>query len=250
MIEQGCYHYVLNGKAQAIAEPWVKARNPQGQLLTHSGRFVDEQQLVLLVSHLTKPADNNGQHRPSLPGSFASEIRWQQAGLADISAHYQFCQQQKRLSIALKSDTGPLSIHEMRPEPFAYFPLLRVFSGQVIQSLALSGPLPTLVPDIHDPANRSALLMPIQNTRSAKQLAAEVIHLAGRQYHTQRYQYLSERYQQQNDAAFWIDSTGLLLKYCWQQNPDSLWQVGLHAHQIMAFLPGVITEDQPPCSRT
>lgn len=229
--EQGCYRYLLNGQLQAISEPWVKALSPDGQSLIHSARFIESLDTALLVTQqqqLPLPSTQN----QSAQAGFYSEIRWRQAGQADISVLYQFCQHERQLQLTRVDDTGLSNSQFHKPEPFLYFPLLRVFSGPVIRQLALCGPLPTLVPDINNPANRALLLHPTESLRSAHLQAEERIELDGQTYQAQRYRYQSERYQPQDEAAFWTDNKGLLLKYDWQQNPEQFWQVELDAHQI------------------
>ncbi|WP_337879435.1 hypothetical protein [Rheinheimera sp.] len=226
LTEQGCYRYRLNGQLQAITEPWIKAQNSEGQCLTQSARFIEHLQAALLVTQRQQSPQFCAQN-PSVPGNFYSEIRWQQQGHNDISALYQFCQQTRQLQLLRTDDTGLSNSQLHKPEAFLYFPLLRVFSGQVIQQLALSGPLSTLVPDINKPADRTTLLQPTETVRSSTLIAEEVIEMGGQPYRAQRYRYLSERYQAQDDASFWIDNKGLLLKYHWQQNPQQFWQVEL-----------------------
>lgn len=231
--EQGCYRYQLNGLQQGIAEPWVIAQNPRGQRLIHSARFVESLDAVLLVAQQQQQPQAMKQNHP-VQSSFYSEIRWRQAGMADISQLYQFSQHNGLLRLSRLDDTGSSNNQFEKTEPFLYFPLLRVFSGPVIRQLALCGPLPTLVPDINTPSDRNTLLQPTENLRSAQLLAEEQLLLDGQRYQAQRYHYVSERYQPQDEAAFWLDNRGLLLKYGWQQNPQQYWQVELESHQVHA----------------
>lgn len=234
--EQGCYRYLLNGQLQAISEPWVKAQNSEGQSLIHSARFIESLDAALLVTQQQQLPLSSAQNLSAQAG-FYSEIRWRQTGQTDISVLYQFCQHQRQLQLSRVDDTGLSNSQFHRPEPFLYFPLLRVFSGPLIQQLALGGPLPTLVPDINNPANRAMLLHPTESQRCAQLQAEERIELDGQTYPAQRYRYQSERYQPEDDAAFWTDNKGLLLKYGWQQNPQQFWQVELETHQIHAPAP-------------
>lgn len=231
LTEQGCYRYLLNGQLQAITEPWLKAQNSAGQSLTQSARFVESLQATLLVSLRQQLPPPSAQNLP-LPAGFDSEIRWQQTGQTEIRALYQFCQQKRQLQLYRTDHSGISHSQQHKAEPFLYFPLLRVFSGAVIRQLAHAGPLPTLVPDINNPTDRNTLLQPTEHLRSAQLQAEEQIELHGQSYQAERYHYLSERYQQQDNASFWIDPRGLLLKYHWQQNPEQCWQVELDTHQI------------------
>ncbi|QYJ78821.1 hypothetical protein [Shewanella acanthi] len=242
--ERGCYRYYLNYDLQPISEPWIKAQTSDGHMIVHSARFVDALNCAILVSYKTDmcktAADNpavyqtDADRQASSPsGSFLSQIHWQQAG-QDISAIYQFDANERQLTIE-RLQNGKTQTHQaQRSDNFLYFPLMRVFSGEVITHLASHGPQSTLVPDINHPSSVDALLRPTESLRSAEKLDAEILPLADIHCQTHKYRYLSERYQQQDDAAFWIDETGLLVKYCWQQNPEAFWMVELVEHIVSA----------------
>ncbi len=246
-LERGCYRYYLNGDLQPISEPWIKAKTDDGQMLIHSARFVDTLNCAILVEYKTAPyqtasvqtADHQkaahqtaADRQISSPsGSFISQIHWQQED-KDISAVYQFDVDSRRLIIERQQHGKTEMDQEHRSDNFRYFPLMRVFSGEVIRHLASHGPQLTIVPDINNSSNLDALLRPSESVRSAEKLDAETIQLTDNQYQTHRYRYLSERYQQQDDAAFWITETGLLVKYCWQQSPDTFWLVELEEHSV------------------
>ncbi len=255
-LERGCYRYYLNGDLQPISEPWIKAKTSDGHILIHSARFVDALNCAILVVYKTVPYQTSilqtATHQAAVhqasdhqnvvhqtadrqisspSGSFIGQIHWQQDD-KDISATYQFDIDKRQLAIE-RLQHGKTETHqEHRSDNFLYFPLMRVFSGEVIEHLASHGTQLTIVPDINHQSDVDALLRPTESLRSAEKLNAETIQLTDTQYQTYKYRYLSERYQQQDDAAFWITEMGLLVKYCWQQSPETFWLVELAEHSV------------------
>ncbi|KXI30435.1 hypothetical protein [Paraglaciecola hydrolytica] len=224
IIESGHYVYWLNGTAAKVVEPWCKAQNSQGQVLVHCARFADDYGITILVKHHTSPAAKGNN-------DFSTHISWQQQAQSDICAQYVYNAEQQQFSSNLTCDGQQLINSQQRVDKFLFFPLMRVFSGDIIQELTLQGPLLTVVPDIQTPQLRTSLLHPTESIRSAKKFGDEQIFIAGKQYDTSRYAYLSERYQSEDEAVFWLNSQGLLLKYCWQQSPAQHWQIELHNYQ-------------------
>ena len=229
LVRSGCYHYLLNGKATDIIEPWLQAQDNAGKMQTLSARFVDSQGLAILVRHQTTSDAAIGQLAST---DFDCELSWQQAGQPDIVARYQYTRHTSRLCWTVSPSLDSTEHRQLRPEQWLFFPLMRVFSGSVINSLASLGPMPTLVPDINNISQRTTIFQPSESLRSAKKLGEDCITVAGKQYQCSRYAYLSERYQQQDDAAFWLNEQSLLCQYVWQQNPDQHWQIELHDEQI------------------
>ena len=101
-----------------------------------------------------------------------------------------------------------------------YFPLLRIFSGQLLGALAKAGGHgEVLVPWIQDPSRPDKLFTPDLSARKLEYLGAEQGSDGGAR--VERYRYRGGQYE--NGAEYRL-CDGLLLAYRWQQG-DKLWQV-------------------------
>jgi hypothetical protein len=98
------------------------------------------------------------------------------------------------------------------------FPLMRVFQGKTILSVAANGAETNImVPFVEAPSDLERLLKPTYDRRTASLIAEE--------NQIRKYKYLSKHYDE--DSEFHIDASDLLSYYRYLQTADKLWEVRL-----------------------
>ena len=220
---QGTYTYFLNDEPAHIEEPWSIFDYLDGRRVTRAARAVATAGAYILL----EATERNGRISEF-------EIQWRHNGPhAARRAHAHYHIKPDAVLIERKiEEREPLREQLTVSADLIVSPLMRVFQGRVIRQAARLGggqPVSVLAPWILDPSNRELLLSGILDHRSAKALGAEVVTIGERTYHTEKYQYVGGNY---DDAAeFWIDAHDILLRYCWRQDANKLWDVRLTEYE-------------------
>ncbi len=199
---RGQYVYYCNGKRADIAETWEISPAPPG-------RIIRSQRLASGTTLSVHAVETDG-HLTQFDVRYRTDAD-------DIQADYALQEQAIHLQ---RTQNGRTIQHQVSlSSVFIAAPLLRVFMGAVILRLAqFNAPALVLVPWLFNPAQTGRLLMPHFDTRRAVLLA--------RHPDADLYQYLGEQYDE--DARFWVNASGLLTRYTWQQG-NQHWDVRLHA---------------------
>ncbi|WP_448212029.1 hypothetical protein [Colwellia sp. MEBiC06753] len=215
--DQGCYLYQLNNEFTDIIEPWQIAKNPQNHLRICSARFVPSQNIKLLVNYLKTATE------------VTVMIEWHNPDNAEqYFGYYQLTNEHLLWQVDSKQFiTCVDKLHQITlPKALLFFPLMRIFSGEVIKHLSTHGSYEVLIPDIRNLTDSSDFLAPYLSTRAANIVQQNVsITNFEQQQVADEYQYTSDIYHEENNARFWLDKQHRLIKYCWQQTPEHCWTV-------------------------
>lgn len=200
-LQYGYFSYQLNGKATDIIEPWRTGRTAAGAQLIQSLRSSQQYQLLLSADWQQLGPQQN------------CELYYQQGGTTPAKASYQitettwYCRQANQ---EWQGIVGPY---------WHFFPLLRIFSGTMLQALE-QAPGELLLPDIEMGTAPEHKLQPKLDHRQSFRMvekANDGQHFGMRGGH----------YQEQN-AGFVLNDQGLLMAYHWQQDAEHLWQINNH----------------------
>jgi len=110
-------------------------------------------------------------------------------------------------------------------EPLLVFPLMRVFSGRIVAAIA-AGPADgslVLVPDIRDPSDVDGWLRPLVDRRRALAAGDDFVVVDGEPRAARVFDYLGGSYEAA--ATAYVDGSGLLLRYTWDQPGVGDWDV-------------------------
>lgn len=206
VIDQGEYKYRLNGEVTDLKEPWQILKNG-GLTIIRSVRYSESYQVTLaVVAHIS---ENNQQIR----------ISYSESNKPVIDAEYHIDNHGNWRVI--QSHPGDIFQQQGQQDGLVLFPLLRVFSGAMLNAcrLAKGKERSVLIPDICLTTKYSHKLKPSFDSRKTKYVA--------RTNKGMKYNFLSQHYREEN-AEFYINNSGLLSYYKWQQSDDVLWQATLH----------------------
>lgn len=197
-MDDGCYRYYCNSEKTAIVEPWCRHRDSDGAQVIRAVR-TDNTNFLLGVSHRCE----SGKQRLAL--------RWQQSGSGQsISAEYDWGD-----GMLVWSRSDGAGGERQFDEAVWLFPLMRVFTGDVLLALgSRGGEGEVLVPSIKTPDQPETLFLPEVSVRQVSELAPGCFLYGGGEY--------------EESATCWLDDDGLMQKYRWQQSADQLWTVSLH----------------------
>ena len=200
-LQHGYFSYQLNGKATDIIEPWRTGRTAAGAQLIQSLRSSQQYQLLLSADWQQLGPQQN------------CELCYQQGGTAPAKASYLitettwYCRQANQ---EWHGTVGP---------NWHFFPLLRIFSGAMLQAL-VKAPSELLLPDIEIGTAAANKLQPKLDQRQSFRMTDQVNN---RQHFGMR----GGHYKEQN-AAFTLNDHGVLMAYHWQQDAEHLWQINNH----------------------
>ena len=206
LVAEGAYAYVHQGQDAGVTESWSIRQDDQGHLITQSIRDASAYHSRIEVNAVA--------HANAVT---AFDVVWRNhnSGMVNsASARYQLSGMTIHIRRAINNAD---EAHRLKvAAPPIMFPLMRVFTGDVIVKLAQSdAPLDVLTPNIANPADAANLLMPKIEPRRAAFLHTEDLEIAGKMTSARCYSYISEQYD--DKARFWVDAHRLLLRYTWGQ---------------------------------
>lgn len=191
---RGCYRYALDGKLQAIDEPFEIARDGDGFVLTGQRNVGGKVMLEVSARY------DAGTCR-ELDIAWNLETR--------RTAHYHH----EGAVLAWRED-GATSGRKALPDGCLMFPLLRAATGFLFP-LLLDKPRNVVVPNIRNP-NADDFLSPLLSQRHVRQ------HDPGDATH---YRYYGGEYGDAG-ADYWVGEDGLVTRYRWE-SPQGTWDVTL-----------------------
>lgn len=217
----GTYHYYLNDTPAGVVETWRIWRENDA-LCTESRREAVAYQTTLSVATVSAS--------DWLASDFARwEIHLQQhtPDAADVRAVYEFgtdhqLQVTRHVNGTLTDKTA-LTL----PVNCLGAPLMRIFLGPTILRVATceEAGAQVLVPDLMHLADPQRVLQPTFDLRRAEFLNKEKLEVAGCEYATARYAYQGQHYDDQ--AEFWLDARGLLVRYAFRHANGQHWRADL-----------------------
>ncbi|MFT5576750.1 MAG: hypothetical protein ACI89D_002279 [Bermanella sp.] len=199
----GEYQYFENGEVRNITEPWAISIGPDGEVLVASQRRVGDAGIVIGV----EAALVRGRCQ-------RAEFSWRQNGAARQSTYYfeggRLCE--------LLCD-GVVQPHVSGFDYF--FPLMRVFTGPLLNNMRQGHSAHVLVPWIKDTSQQDMLFTADVSERSVE-------HVGRRQVHGGEVDLLEYNGGQYEQAANCVLAGGAWLQaYSWRMNEGSLWEVRL-----------------------
>lgn len=224
VLAQGEYEYLCDGEIAPVAEHWQLSRAVDGYEI-RSTRTVPSQSLLVRACARV----SEGQIVRCL-------LRWglESGGKTVASAAYRMIPDDLGLGGGYSDSSqaiyrfrcGGLPSRSIPAVGVHFFPLMRIFSGQLLGALAKRGGSGgVLVPWIQDPSRANKLFAPELSNRRVFYLgvgrpgfgdqACDCFHYSGGEY--------------DNGAEYHL-SQGLLWAYCWQQGQKE-WQVRLKNFQ-------------------
>ena len=220
LLSKGCYHYYRNGEKMPVVEPWSIHRQANGDVVTRSERDSRSFGNQIRVHSVQSGA---------LMSSF--QVQWDRFEEGAIKTVYADYRMDSGLLELIRTgiDGESQRSSQSLPGGCVVSPLMRIYTGAVIQQLVKAGKSPVLVPWIRDPEDTARLLEPLFSEREASFQAEENLSLAGCEQHARRYEYFGGEYQP--GTLFWLDQHEVLLRYRWQQDERTLWETNLEEYQ-------------------
>ena len=209
VLAQGWYEYRCDDHIAPVSETWQLRQAHDGYEI-FSARMVPSQSLV--ISAQAKLVNGTLAH---------CLLKWCGQGGEEClaTASYRRDQHGKSGAVYRVRRAGHVASSTLVGRRH-YFPLLRIFSGQLFGGLAAEGGrAEVLVPWIQDPAQTDRLFAPDCSTRTLEYLGAERENDEGER--VDRFLYRGGQYK--NGAEYRL-SDGLLVDYRWQQG-GKVWQV-------------------------
>ena len=203
---QGVYKYACNGQPTGVREPWRIDELSDGALLVNVERDARAFGTTILLAAVC--------HAPLAALSFR-RIEILLTNEHETRALYEFAGQVITFTRTV-DDGAPQRETFSLLDNAVVSPLMRVFLGATIQQVAARGQgdaVPVLVPALENLQDTERLLRPTFDQRRAVRQGDGC------------WQYLGERYDEQ--SQFWLDASGLLIRYRFQQSADTVWQVEL-----------------------
>jgi hypothetical protein len=214
---RGCYQYLCNGTATDIEESWALVRT--------------DRHTEIVASRVAPSTGTRLEVRSRQTGNVFTtcelSLHRQHDGANETtSAHYRF--NQGELSVAWQQGNQ----QKQRREPAfkaIFSPLMRIYTGPVIRQLAERGATDVCVPWIRDPNQREQLLLPQFSERQARSLGPVETEVDGQPCTSEVFEYSGGEYQP--GTHFRVDNQDVLLRYSWQQDADTCWEVNLRDYQ-------------------
>lgn len=215
---QGRYRYLLNSEQTDIEETW-RLQDEGTRRDISSTRTVTSMGISLSVTSV--------QQRHVFEVCTLSWQRDENSQQQRISADYRF--NANGFTVLRSSSQSPDSSSEHGyTGPFS--PLMRIYNGEVIAELSKNRSATTVcVPRLGSNSDDPEFLNPVFSERQAHSLGPDRVEVDGVARDCQRYTYTGGEYGP--GTLFWIDPYGIMLRYCWQQSPDALWDVILADYQ-------------------
>lgn len=211
-LAQGEYEYLCDGVPVPVSERWAVLRAGE-KFVVRSVREIPALSVVISARALVA----GGRIQRCL-------LRWCDAGQqqAIAVAGYRAAEEGNRCGIYRVRRAGAAT-RGVAVDAALYFPLLRIFAGQLLGVLAAqeNAEAQVLVPWIHDPAQTGKLFEPEVSQRRVRFLQA--VEVAGSGERLDSFEYSGGRYD--NGAVYQLVQ-GLLREYRWRQG-SSEWTVRL-----------------------
>ena len=223
LIDQGCYCYyriIANQRQKMpIVEPWSRHRNSSGDIITRAEREAHSFGNHILVHSL----ERNG-----VMVRFDVTMRnLVEHNESEVTARYQLFDDSVNVARTAADSAVTEQVEVLQPG-FIPSPLMRIYTGTVIQRLVAQGESQVLVPWIRDPNNLEQLLKPLTSQRRAVFQAEETVDSNGGAVTARRYEYFGGEYQP--GTLFWLDNNDVLLRYLWQQDDQTCWDTRLEQY--------------------
>ena len=210
----GCYESLCNGEAAGVEERWEMTEF-DGRRQVESVRHARPVGITLSVESL-QDADQ----------FLHCAVRWEQKHPAPdvvLYADYEFAGK----TLTVKRHWGE---EEDRcpdiPVDFVFSPLMRIYNGSVIRQLeAQGGESRVCVPWLTNPEQLQQLLLPSYSERRVLHMGSDSWSVDGTDVACDRYEYSGGEYPL--GTHFWVDATGVMLGYRWQQDRNTLWEIRL-----------------------
>jgi len=211
---RGIYNYLCNGEPSGIQETWECEQSATQRHIT-SIRHARPVGIRLRVSSL------------EVDGVFQNcRIHWRQElseGSRELSADY--CFDDSGIRVHVHDGQREVQLQESASQ-YLFSPLMRIYNGGVLRGLlAAGGSGQVLVPYIADPEQTDRLLHPTWSERHAELLGDSQLQVDGRKLACTEYDYSGGEYPV--GTRFWLDAGDVMLRYCWQQDEKTRWQVDL-----------------------
>lgn len=208
----GRYLYLCNGEDSGVEESWSLIDN-NGHRHIEALRHARPYGISLKVS-----SEQDGREFSRCL------VRWEgDNGSSRAQADYQF--NNGILDVYQEFNGKGRHITEL-PVDFIFSALMRIYNGPVITQLAEAATEHRVcVPCISAQAQREELLLPLFSQRRAQRLEDTTLLVDGAERPCTRYEYHGGEYAP--GTHFWIDKHGVMLRYCWQENTTTLWDVTL-----------------------
>ncbi len=214
-VDKGRYRYFLNNKIADVDEAWTSELQADGQRVVRSVRKVPGLSLSVDAQF-------------DLTGVRAFDVCWSADHSPVIEASYALEDEALVYSRKIGGNTcQSQSIEKSDDKKLLLYPLMRIFTGMVIRQVAeQGGEAAVLVPFIAEPGNTQRLLSPdVTVRRVAAQGNVELQQRDGGAIDCTTWQFIGGQYGP--EAQFWLDGSGRLQRYCWQQDESRLWDVRL-----------------------
>ncbi|WOX05888.1 hypothetical protein [Microbulbifer pacificus] len=211
-IAQGEYEYLCDGNPVPVFEHWSLFRLGE-KFVLHSAREIPA--LSVLISARAQVA--GGEILRCL-------LRWCDMGRQKSIAASSYRALGKGINGGVYRVRGAgIETRSVSAEGALYFPLLRIFAGQLLGALAAQDQAEArvLVPWIHDPAQAAKLFEPEISLRRVRFLQSVDAGVSGRTWDS--FEYSGGQY---DGGAVYDLADGLLQEYHWQQG-QSHWTVRL-----------------------
>lgn len=214
----GVYLYHVNEQAVGVRESWKQHLQRDGSIKTRVERSAAAYGSQIWVESTAKSGNIS-----------VFDILWRnnsEKAVPQAAASYQITDETVSLTRTI-ADRAPITETYAKPAGMIVSPLMRVYIGSVIRSLLSYGDAgaPVLVPWIIDPSNDKLLLSPIFDRRSAREIGTEVVQVDESSHRAMIYEYIGGNYQE--GTRFWVNDHDMLLRYIWQANDTTLWDVRL-----------------------
>jgi hypothetical protein len=213
-MRNGTYKYFLNGKPTGIVETFSVRILPDGRKFTESVRDAKPFNTFFRV----ETTETNSAIQ-------LCKILFRKDD-TQIEAVYEFSENTLRFSRKIYEEIAEDETLEL-PESCLFFPLMRVFQGEIILKIAQNKSVtPVLVPDIKNPDDLENLLKPTFDERTAQKIGSETIAFYAPEstaFDADIYQYISKHYDE--NSQFWIDENGILVAYRFYQSANKVWEI-------------------------
>ncbi len=217
--DAGAYLYSRDAKPGAALERWAIYRLPDGGTVVRAERQTLGARLLVEVRSVAS----------SILGVRSFEVHCfgdtnQVAG--DVRARYTFSKTGARVERELSGVPLPPQVVPIE-RPVVVFPLLRVFEGPAIATIAARGrgqPLRVLSADVSQPDDSERLLAPVVEDRHARLLEDAAIEIGDRPYAARRFEYGTET---ASGSGYWLSESNRLLRYTFVGPDGAAWEATL-----------------------
>jgi hypothetical protein len=146
--------------------------------------------------------------------------------VGDVRARYTFSKTGARIEREVSGVPLPAQVVPIE-RPVVVFPLLRLFEGPAIATIAARGrgqPLLVLSPDVSQPDDSERLLAPLVEDRHARLLEEAAIEIGDRPYAARRFEYGTESHP---GTGYWLSESNRLLRYAFAGPDGAAWEATL-----------------------